>query len=109
MSNNIMHVYPNICMSNGHEGLAAVAQKTNKVNVTNLKVGEFCLFVNRAFTACKLFGSNNVLLHYKHPQNHCLDYKALRLLPEFYDGQNIGYSKALRQVLKKGYPHLFED
>ena len=67
MANTIMHVYPNVCMSNGHEGLATVAQKVNKVNVAELKVGEFALFVNRAFTACKLYGANNILLHYKHP------------------------------------------
>jgi len=96
-------------MSNGHEGLANVAYKTNKVDVGGLKVGQFALFINRAFTACKLFGANNILLHYKHPKNHILDYKALRLLPEFYDGQNINYTKALRQVLKQGYPHLFEE
>lgn len=107
--NNIMHVYPNVSMSNGHDGLKEVAKKTNKVDVTALKVGNFALFINKAFTACKLYAANHVVLHYRHPNNHLLDYKALRLLPEFYDGQDIGYTKALKQVIKSNYPHLFED
>lgn len=108
-SNNVMHVYPNVSMSNGHDGLKVIAKKMSKLDVSELQVGQFALFINKAFTACKMFGANNVLLHYKHPLNHCLDYKALRLLPEFFDGQDIGYTKALRQVIKTGYPHLFED
>ena len=107
--NNVMHVFPNVSMSNGHDGLRGVAKKVGKLDVDDLKLGQFALFVNRPFTACKLFAANNVLVHYKHPQNHCLDYKALKLLPEFFDGQDIGYTKALRQVLKNGYPHLFVD
>jgi hypothetical protein len=104
-----MHVYTNVSLQNGHEGLEAIAKKSNKVNVRELKVGEFALFINRAFTAVKVFGANNVLLHYKHPQRHILNYKALRLLPVFMEGQDIGYTKALRQIIKEEYPHLFEQ
>lgn len=105
--NHVMHIYPNVSMSNGHDGLKAIAKKY-KLDVSDLKVGQFALFINNAFTACKLYAANNVLLHYKHPKNHCLNYKALKLLPEFYDGQDIGYTRALKQVIRESYPHLFD-
>ena len=108
MANTIMHVYPNVSMSNGHDGLEAIAKSVNHVDVKKLPVGQFALFINRAFTACKVFGANNVLLHYKHPKNHHLNYKALKLIPEFFTGQDLGYTRALRQVIKDEYPHLFE-
>jgi len=108
MSNQVMHVYPNVSMSNGHDGLANIAMKANKVIVKKLVVGQFALFINKSFTACKVFGANNVLLHYKHPLGHHLNYKALKLIPEFYDGQDIGYTKAMRQIIMTEYPHLAE-
>jgi hypothetical protein len=103
-----MFVYPNVSMSNGHNGLKEIAKKINKVDVTKLHVGQFALFINKSFTACKFFAANNVVLHYKHPNNHLLDYKALKLLPDFYSGQDIGYIKALTHTIKTSYPHLFE-
>lgn len=108
-SNIVMHVYPHTTMQYGHKGLAEVAMKTNKLDVYKLRVGQFALFINNAFTAVKLFGANGVLVHYKHPKNHILDYKALRLIPLFFDGQDIGYTKALSRVIRDEYPHLFEE
>lgn len=107
-TNTIMHVLPNVSMSNGHDGLAQVAKKTLKVDVRSLPIGEFALFINRGFTACKLYAANNIVLHYKHPKGHHLNYKALKLIPQFYNGQNIGYTKALDAVIRKDYPYLFE-
>jgi hypothetical protein len=95
-------------MSNGHDGLKETAKKVGKLDVSSLRVGQFALFINKAFTACKFYAANNVVLHYKHPLNHCLDYKALKLLPDFFDGQNLNYTRALKQAIKDGYPHLFD-
>ena len=106
--NKIMHVYSNVNLQNGHDGLTAIAKKENKVDVSKLNVGQFALFINRAFTAVKVFAANNVIVHYKHPKNHILDYKALRLIPDFFDGQSIGYMKALKQVIEQDYPHIVE-
>jgi len=107
-TNQVMHVFPNVSMSNGHDGLAKEAMKTSKVNVRELSIGQFAMFINKAFTAVKVFGANNVLLHYKHPKGHHLNYKALKLIPAFFDGQDMGYTRALRQIIKTEYPHLFE-
>lgn len=106
--NKIMHVYCNINLQNGHEGLTVIAKKENKLDVSKLAVGQFALFINRAFTAVKVFAANNVLIYYRHPKNHILDYKALRLIPAFFDGQNIGYMRALKQVIEQDYPHIIE-
>lgn len=107
-SNTVMHIFPNVSMSNGHDGLKETAKKVGKLDVSSLRVGQFALFINKAFTACKFYAANNVVLHYKHPLNHCLDYKALKLLPDFFDGQNLNYTRALKQAIKDGYPHLFD-
>jgi hypothetical protein len=108
MSNQVLHIFPNVNLQNGHDGLRAYAKKSYKINVDDLQVGQFAIFINRAFTAVKVFAANNVLVHYKHPKKHMLNYKALKLIPEFFEGQDIGYTKALRQVIKEEYPHLFE-
>lgn len=98
--NKIMHMYMDVAMWNSHEGLSLIAKKINGVDIQKLKPGQFCLFVNPPFNACKLYGANNVILYYRHPKNHRLDPKALRLIPQFFDGQDIGYSKALHRVIQ---------
>ena len=107
--NMIMHIYTDVYMSNSHEGLAAIAAKENGVNVRNLKPGQFALFVNTPFNACKIYAANNVILYYRHPKNHRLDVNAVRLIPQFFDGENqdIGYNKALSKVIKDEFKSRF--
>lgn len=104
-----MHLYTSVCMYNSHEGLAQIAKKENGVNVKALKPGQFCLFINPPFNACKLYAANNVILYYRHPKNHRLDPNAVRLIPQFFDGENqdIGYNKALAKVIKDEFKHRF--
>lgn len=105
MSNKVMHVIPQVDMRNSYDGLAAIA-KDNRINCSALKPAEFVLFINNAFTACKLYAANGVIVCYRHPKGHTLNYKALQLIPHFFDGQDIGYSSALRAVIGKAYPEL---
>jgi hypothetical protein len=93
-------------MSNAHKGLTEIAKKA-KLTPDELRQGEFILFTNKAFTACKLLAPGNVLVHYKHPKGHPLDYRALKLIPQFFDGKDIKYPQALRHVFREYYPKLF--
>lgn len=105
MSNKVMYVIPHVDMRNSHLGLMEIAKK-NKVSSSAIKPGEFILFINNPFNACKLLAANDVVIYYKHPKGHRLNYKALQLLPHFFDGQDIGYSSALKHVIEKAYPEL---
>ena len=106
--NRVLHFIFDVSMSNGHHGLKLLAQK-EKINVDTLMPGQFVLFLNKAFTACKLFAANNVVLHYKTPHNRALNVHALKLLPHFYDGTDIGYDRALKQVLVSMFRQRYPD
>jgi len=105
--NMVMHLYMNTPMYNSHDGLAVIAKKENGVDVKALKVGQFCLFINPPCTACKLFAANNVILYYKHPKGHRLNPQALQMIPQFFDGQDIGYNKALAKIIKTEFEERF--
>ena len=108
MANRVLHIIPCASMSNGHKGLAMLAKKA-KINPDNLQPGQFVLFINKAGNACKLLAANSVLVHYKHPKGHSLNYKALQLVPFFFDGQNLHYPEALKTIIKRDYPHLWKQ
>jgi hypothetical protein len=95
-------------MGMAHSGLYELAKKKLKIDIDTLKYGEFVLFINKPFNACKLMTSNNVIVYYRHPQNHRLDAKALKLIPDFFDGKSLNYPKALKRILKAEYPHIKE-
>ena len=49
--NTVMHIFPNVSMSNGHDGLREVAKKVGRIQVDDLKVGQFALFITWAAVA----------------------------------------------------------
>jgi hypothetical protein len=106
VSNKVVHLFVNVSMSYGHKGLAETAQK-EKVDIRTLKVGEFALFANKALTALKLFGANNTVIHYKAPTNRPIDIRAIKYIPHFLSGADIGYDRALLEVFRRKYSHLY--
>lgn len=107
MSNKVLHVIPEVSMIYGHKGLSEAAAKARLgIKPEELKQGEFIMFINKAFTAVKLLAANEVLIYYRHPKRHRLNYEALRLIPNFFDGRSLNYPKALRALIDKKYPEL---
>jgi len=104
--NKVVHLFVNVSMAYGHKGLSEVARK-EKVNVSQLRVGEFALFANKRLTALKLYAANNTVIHYKAPTNRPIDIRTLRYIPHFMSGTDIGYDRALLQVFRDRYEHLF--
>ena len=104
----VLHLFTEVSMSNGHDGLIAMASR-RKVNVKNLDVGDFALFINKRLTAMKLFGANNVIVHYKAPDNRPIDPRALRYVPRFVSETDIGYDSGVLELIRKKYAHLFKD
>lgn len=108
--NKVLHVIPQTSMVNGHAGLLEVVKQSKlKVNPEELKPGEFIIFINTPFNAVKLLAANNVLIYYKHPKGHMLNYEALRLVPTFFDGQQLNYPAALKSIIKKKYPEITDE
>lgn len=109
MTNKILHWLPDTDLRNGHAGLAELAKKKLKVDVDDLKVGEFVMFMNSHFTAFKIYCSHRVLLHYKEKDGARLNAKAILSLPHFISGQHINYDKALAAVITKEYGSRYKD
>lgn len=102
----IVHWVPEADLRNSHDGLAQLAKKSLKVNVNELKVGECVMFINASWTAFKVYCANNIILHYKHPEGHRLNARAVTTVPMFMRGREINYTKALRhEVLRTRYPN----
>lgn len=104
----LVHFLTDVDLRNSHDGLAALAKKA-KINVEALKVGEFVLFINAKITAVKLYGANNWVSSYKHPQGHRLNPATLVNLPKFVEGGKISYPQALAAALKQQLPQYFKD
>lgn len=95
VGNRIAYMISDVNMNNGHPGLTKIAKTTLRLDVEQLKVGELVIFINRAFTAFKLYAANNVVCHYRHPKGYLLNYDAMRLVPQFFDGVDTGTSRRL--------------
>lgn len=98
----ILRYFADVHLGNSHRGLSRIASK-EKVDVRNLGQGEFVVFVNTAQTAFKMFASGNVIAHFKHPEDHKIDPRTILMLPNYFNGAEIGYDKALRAVMEKEF------
>lgn len=107
MQNRIVHFIPNTSMVYGHDRLDAIARSAGH-KPEAMSPGEFIMFTNKAFNAVKMLAANNVVVHYKHPKKHPLNYRALQIVPLFFSGGDMKYPQALRKVIEKEYPKLAE-
>lgn len=106
--NRVLHMLSDVPMYYQQKGLALIAKKRLKLDVSTLPVGEYVLFINKPFNACKLMAANNVLIYHRHPLNHRLNYHALKLIPDFFDGFDLNYGKAFKRWLKSEYPNIVD-
>lgn len=91
-------------MANCHEGLRQIAKDELKIDVLDLRPGQYVMFTNADFTAVKVFGAGNTFLHHRsRERGHRLNPKATMLLPEFIKGHKLNYDKALAKVITDDY------
>ncbi len=98
----ILRFFPETDMRNSHPGLTKLA-KEHGVKVDNLGSGEFVLFVNSKLTHAKLFAPGNVIAHLRMPGNSRIDPRTISLIPKFFNGSQINYDKAIKEVLYKQF------
>lgn len=106
--NKVMHLFTKVDLRYGHNGLKKLALK-QKVDVNNLGVGEYALFANNSLTGMKIFAANNTVIYCKAPTHRPFDIRAMQYLPQFIDGQEIGYDKALLTMFRQKYQHLYRE
>ena len=103
-TNRVVRYFPDTHLGNGHSGLAEIARK-HDINVSRLDFGEFVIFVNKKQTALKLFAPGNIVAYLKMPGSTRLNPKVISMIPRFFNGTEIDYNKALREVIKKEFGH----
>jgi hypothetical protein len=98
---------PGADLRNSHDGLKLLIKKELSINVDkDLKLGECVMCINTNWSAFKILFRDNILLHYKHPEGHRLNARAILSVPRFMKGTQINYEKALRhEIIKLRYPH----
>ncbi len=103
MNGRVLHFVPNADLRCSHQGLSDIAKEELGVSTSDLKIGEFVIFVNGSWTQLKAYCSNNIVLHYKKADGSRLNAKAVMQLPRFIRGQDIGYKEALTEVIEAEY------
>jgi len=97
----IVHVFPNTDLRSGHDGLRKLALR-NKRNPAQLDKGHFLFFINRAQTAFKLMGSNELLVYYRSVGKRMIDINAVKFIPScFHKDGSFDYNIAVRHSLKE--------
>ncbi len=95
----IVRVFFDVHLGNGHDGLATLAKK-NDVDVKNLDPGEFCIFINTRRDALKMYAAGFTIAHLRLP-NGRLDLRMISMIPKFFNGSEIEYTKAMQELLTK--------
>jgi hypothetical protein len=96
----IIRFFPDTFMGNGHDGLARIA-KRHDIDVTNLRWGEYVIFMNKNKTALKLYSQGNLIAHLRMTGSNTIDMHTISMIPRFFNGTRINYDAALREVLTK--------
>lgn len=95
--NQIIRVFFDTHLGNGHDGLAKLASK-EKIDVKNLNVGEYVVFINRDKSAFKLYATSFTVAHLRLPKGK-IDLNTIAKIPTFFNGHEINYNKALKATL----------
>jgi hypothetical protein len=100
--NRLIRAVFNTDLRNSHDGLYKIA-KDLKVNIDNLSVGEFIVFVNKKRSALKLYAAGNTIAHFRMPGDRVMNMKVLAVIPKFFNGKELKYTDALAEVIRKEF------
>jgi hypothetical protein len=96
----IIRFFPQTDMRNGHDGLAKIA-KDNKINVSDLNVGEYVIFTNKKKNAIKMYAPNHIIVHQRLPSGAKLDMRVISLIPKYFNGSKINLDAALKEAITR--------
>lgn len=100
--NRLVKYVPDTNMGKGYTALNEL------VSLQKLGKGEFVAFVNKKRDKVKLCTGNDVLAYLRLPKGKIIDPRTIQLLPQYFNGQEIDYDKAIERVLRAQFPQWFE-
>lgn len=100
--NKVVHFFGDVSMTNGHDGLTAIAD-AKRVDVDNLKPGEYVAFINVSFTAMKLLCANGILVYWRQPSHRALFKEAVTTLPRFMYGEDVSFTNEVKAAIARQY------
>jgi len=101
--NKLVRYVADADLRRGYDGL------NKQVPLAELKQGEFVAFVNRKLDKVKLCTGKDMIAYLRLPQGQRIDPRVIQYLPEFFNGSNIEYGKAVEKSLRKSFPKWFGD
>lgn len=101
--NKLVKYVPDADLRLGYEGLSEIEK------LSHLGKGEFIAFVNRARNKIKLATGGDMLAYLRLPTGQRIDPRVIKLLPEYFDGTQIQYDKAMEKTFRKSFPKWFES
>ena len=108
-TNRVVSLIYNVPMAYSHRGLKELAMKTLKLNLDDLKVGEFVLFVNKPYNAFKLFATGNTFVYHREPNpNALLSPDVLKMIPTFFVGTSIRIPTDISAQVEKACKQAIE-
>lgn len=97
----IIQIFQDADLRCSHEGLALIADK-EKVNIKELKEGEYVVFFNTKRTMLKVAAAHNTIAHTKTEMGRFFDVSCIvNVVRAFHNTGKLDYSKALKEHLEK--------
>lgn len=100
--NRLVKYVPDADLRLGYDGL------NKQVPLKNLGRGEFVAFVNRRQNKVKLCAGGDMVAYLRLEPGRKIDPRVIKLLPDFFDGGEIMYGKAVEKLLQTQFPKWFE-
>ena len=99
--NRIIRVVFDADLRCSHDGLRLIAKKLHVS--TDLKVGEYIVFINAKKSMLKIFAAGNTIAHFKCPDNRRMNLNVIAMIPTFFNGRELEYDKAIEALIKKEF------
>ena len=98
----VLELFQGVDMRNGHVGLAEIARKgSKKINVDELEIGEYAVFINKAQTRMKLYAANGVVASAVARPGERLNILSVpHIVASFGASGRMDYDAALKQAIK---------
>jgi hypothetical protein len=101
--NRVLRIVFNSDLRSAHDGLTKLAKSLKIPNPAELEIGTFLVFVNRKRNALKIFAAGNTVAHFKMPDGRIMNVKILGLIPRFFNGKELKYDEALKELITKEF------
>jgi hypothetical protein len=103
--NQVIHVFTDVFMGLSHAGLSEILKR--KTGRERTKSGEFAVFVNRGWTACKVF-TEGTILYYREPNGY-ITVEDIKRLPAAFGGKRFGFAGNGENTLLKAFVKKFGE